>query len=226
MTLYHLVIIMNENLNLNQLEKKTASLIYQDGIFDMTLGLALIVFGIAYKLNEVWPETKIVLFMLGLYAIIATPLFLIQVLVTKPRLGVVKYSTQRKRKQMAMIVAAASLLIANIVAFILITTGVFQFSGDVYLMAVIFGLVPFLAFIIMAYLLDFKRLYLIGALFSIGIFLLNLFAIQNLDLIGTVTIIGLGIGIMAIGAVYLVLFLKKYPKITGQEHEFQETRNK
>ena len=209
--------------DLNKIEKKTASIIYQDGIFDMTLGLALIVYGIAMFLYDIWPETTVVLIMFGIYAVLATPLFLIQAFVTKPRLGVIKYAAKRKKIRLGIIVFTAVLLVANIILFILIAKNIIQFNGSEYLIATIFGLVPLIVFIIMAYFMAFNRLYLIGVLFSIAFFLMQLFAILGYDLIGRILVMVFGVVIIAIGAVFLFRFLKKYPKVEGEDYEFEKT---
>ncbi len=212
----------SKNYDLDRLEKKTASVIYQDGIFDMTLGLVLIVYGVAMFIYDLWPETTVVLILFILYAVLATPLFLIQVFVTKPRLGIVKYTPKRKKKRLGMIIFTAVLFVANVVLFILIANNILQFSGSVYLMAAIFGIVPFIVFVIMAYFLDFNRLYLIGVLFALAVFLMQLFAILGYSLIGRISVMVFGVVIIAIGAVYLFRFLKKYPKVEGDGHEFKE----
>ena len=157
------------------------------------------------------------------YAVFATPLFLLQAFVTKPRLGIVKFAAKRKKKRLGIIIIAATLLVANIVLFILIAKDIVRFSGNDYLIAVIFGLVPLLVFILWAYFLDYKRLYLVGVLFSIGVFLMQLFAIFSMDLLGRFSVIGMGIVIIILGAVSLFQFLKKYPKIAGPDNEFKET---
>jgi len=92
------VIKINTNsYDLDKLEKKTASVLYQDGIFDISLGLVLIVYSLAMFVYDIWPETLTVLFLFISYAVLATPLFLVQAFVTKPRLGIVKYTAKRKK---------------------------------------------------------------------------------------------------------------------------------
>ncbi|NHK31738.1 MAG: hypothetical protein FK730_10330 [Asgard group archaeon] len=216
---------MDVNYDLEKLEKKTASLIFQDGIFDMSLGLVLIAFGIATllydKLGDPWDS----LFGFLLYLVIAIPLFMVQIFVTRRRLGEVKFSTKRKKKNMTIIAFATVLLLSNIVVFILIFADVIQFSGHAYFMAAIFGLIPLILFTLMAYFLDYKRLYIVGSLFSLGFFLKEIFTIQNLILLGNIIFIGLGVVIVTIGVVYLIRFLKKYPKVMVKDYEYEEIRS-
>ncbi|NHJ48695.1 MAG: hypothetical protein FK733_13000 [Asgard group archaeon] len=214
---------MDVNYNLDKLEKRTASVIFQDGIFDMSLGLVLIAFGIASMLYNILPDPWSSLFGFLLYLVIAVPLFSIQFFVTRPRLGVVKYTTERKQKNMAAIAIGIVILLSNIVVFILIFTEVIQFSGNEYLMAVLFGMIPLIIFLSMAYFMNFKRLYLTGSLFSVGFFIKEIFTIQNLRLAGNIIFISLGVIIVTIGIVCLIRFLKKYPKIEVQDDEFPET---
>jgi hypothetical protein len=206
--------------NLDKLERKIGSLVFQDGIFDISLGIALIVYGIASFLYDIWPETYIIVFMLVLYAILATPAFLVQAFITKPRLGTIKYGAKRRKKKYSMIVLAGVFLVANIILFILISTGVIPpFTGNDYVIAAIFGLVPLIAFLLMAYILDFKRLYVIGPLFSMALPIRIISSVLNIELWGNIFLILWGILIIAIGALCLWRFLKKYPKAEEMEYE-------
>jgi hypothetical protein len=216
---------MDVNYDLEKLEKKTASLIFQDGIFDMSLGLVLIAFGIASLLNDKLGDPWDSLFGFLLYLVIAIPLFMVQIFVTRPRLGEVKLSANRKKKNMTIIAFGLVVLLSNIVVFILIFTEVIQFSGNAYFMAAIFGLIPLILFTMMAYFMDYKRLYIVGSLFSLGFFLKEILSIQNLVLLGNIIFIGLGVAIVTIGVVYLIRFLKKYPKVTVKDYEFEEIQS-
>jgi hypothetical protein len=213
---------MDTNYDLNKLEKKAASVIFQDGIFDISLGLVLIAFGIASMLYGILPDPWDSLFGFLLYLIIAVPLFLVQFYVTRPRLGVVKYTSERKQKNMTVIAFGIVILLSNIVVFILIFTDVIQFTGNEYLMAALFGLIPLIIFLAMAYFMDFKRLYIIGPIFSAGFFIKEIFSIQGLNLVGNIIFISLGVIIVTIGIVCLIRFLRKYPKIEVQDDEFPE----
>lgn len=213
---------MNENYDLKKLEKKTASVIFQDGIFDMSLGLVLIAFGIASllynKLSDPWDG----LFGFLLYLVIAVPLFLVQAFITKPRLGVVKYSTERKKKNMIIISIGVIILLSNVIVLILFFVDVIQFSWNSYLMAILFGLIPLIIFTLMAYFMEFKRLYIIGTLFSIAFTLKEILTLQGFNLIGNIVFISLGVIIVTIGIACLIQFFKKYPKIMVQDYEFKE----
>jgi hypothetical protein len=150
---------------------------------------------------------------------------MVQIFVTRPRLGEVKLSANRKKKNMTIIAFGLVVLLSNIVVFILIFTEVIQFSGNAYFMAAIFGLIPLILFTMMAYFMDYKRLYIVGSLFSLGFFLKEILSIQNLVLLGNIIFIGLGVAIVTIGVVYLIRFLKKYPKVTVKDYEFEEIQS-
>ncbi len=215
---------METNHDLNKLEKKIATVQFQDGIFDIVLGLALIVYGIASILYEIWTEVWAVLGMFLIYVLLATPLFLVQIYVTKPRLGAVKFKAKRKRKRLGVVIFTAVLLVANIVLLILISQGLLTIGGNVYVISAMFGVIPLFIFALMAYFMDFPRLYLIGALFSVGIFLMQLFTILDLILIGRISVMVMGIIVISIGTVYLIKFLKNYPKIEGHDYEFKKVQ--
>lgn len=216
---------MNENLDLEKLEKKAASSLYQDGIFDISLGHVLVAFGTASWLENHVSETLSILLALIIYFAVVIPIWFVYFYVTKPRLGTVKFGLKRRRSNAFVISLVTLILIANIVVFILMFTEVIQFSGHEYLLAAIFGLIPLVIFTAMAYFLSYNRLYLTGLLFSVGFFLKELLTLQGLFLYSDIVFIGIGVIIVIIGLVCLIRFLKKYPKIKVSSHEYQEIGN-
>jgi hypothetical protein len=52
---------------------------------------------------------------------------------------------------------------------------------------------------------------------------MQLFTILDLILIGRISAMAMGAVIITIGAVFLFRFLKKYPKVEGQDYEFKKT---
>ncbi len=216
---------MNGNSDLEKLEKKAASSLYQDGIFDISLGHVLIAFGTASWLENHVPETVSTLLALIIYLVVFIPIWLVYFFVTKPRLGTVKFGIKRRRSNAIVIGLVSLVLIVNIVVFTLIFTNVIQFSGHEYLLAAIFGIVPLVIFTAMAYFLSYNRLYLTGFLASMGFFLKELLKLQSLDLYGNIVFISIGAIIVAIGVVCLIRFLKKYPKIKVSSYEYQEIGN-
>ena len=211
---------MNENIDLEKLERKAAAAIYQDGIFDITLGHVLIAFGIASWLYGIVNETLSIVIGLVIYLVVIIPILLVNFFVTRPRLGIVKFGIKRRRRSTLVLTSVSILLITNIVIFILIFTDVIQFNGQGYLFAAIFGLIPLVIFTGMAYFLSFSRLYIIGTLFSIAVFLKEILVLQDLELISNIVFIGIGVIIVTIGIVYLIRFFKKYPKVEVDSDEF------
>ncbi|NHJ03286.1 MAG: hypothetical protein EAX90_00520 [Candidatus Heimdallarchaeota archaeon] len=214
---------MNENIDLEKLEKKAAAAIFQDGIFDISLGHALIAFGIASWLYGVVPETLSTILGIVIYLAVIIPIWFVNFFVTRPRLGIVKFGIKRRRRSTLVITIVSITLIANIVIFILLFTDVIQFNGQLYLLAAIFGLIPLVIFTGMAFFLSYNRLYVIGPLFSVAIFLKEFLTLQDLELISNIVYTGVGVIIVTIGLVYLIRFLKKYPKVEVDSNEFGET---
>ena len=212
---------MNENIDLEKLEKKAAATIFQDGIFDISLGHVLVAFGIASWLYGIINDTLSTILALVIYLAVIIPLYFVNFFVTRPRLGVVKFGIKRRRRSVLVLTLVSILLIANIVIFILIFTDVIQFNGQGYLFAAIFGLIPLVIFTGMAYFLSFRRLYIIGPLFSIAFFLKEILKLQGLELISNIVFTGIGVIIVTVGIVYLIRFLKKYPKVEVDSTEFE-----
>ncbi|HUU78808.1 MAG TPA: hypothetical protein VMX55_10710 [candidate division Zixibacteria bacterium] len=216
---------MIENLDLEKLEKETASIIYQDGIFDISLGHVLIAFGIAALLSNLVSEVWDTILGLIIYLVVFIPIWLVYFFVTKPRLGIMEFGIKRKKRNAIVIALVTLILVANIVVFILMIIDVIQFSGQGYLLAVIFGLIPLVIFTSMAYFLSFNRLYLTGFLFSVGFFLKEILTLQDLVLLSNIIFISIGGVIVAIGLVCLIRFFKKYPRIEVENNEYKENGN-
>lgn len=213
---------MDNNSDLEKIEKKVAGTIFQDGIFDITLGHVLIAFGIASWLDSYMTEQLNTALGIIIYLGVIIPIWLVHYYVTRPRLGIVRFSVKRRRRNIIVIALVNSVLIISVVIFTLLIVDVIQFKGQGYLFAAIFGLIPLVIFTGLAYFLSFNRLYITGFLFSVGISLKELLTILNLELYGNIIFTSMGVIIVTIGLVCLIRFLKKYPKIEVDSDELRK----
>ena len=89
---------MTENINLKEIERKAWKSCYQDGIWDIFLGLILLNFGIAPLMEEITGTTYlisyIILLVLGYIIFYGGKKY-----ITVPRIGNVKFSPKRKLKR-------------------------------------------------------------------------------------------------------------------------------
>ncbi len=202
---------MTENVDLKEIEKKAWTSYFQDGIWDIFLGLILLSFGIIPFLEDMG-----VPYLLN-YIIAMVPAYVVfyggKKYITVPRMGLVRFSSERKSKKRRATLALAASVIFGFIVMLILITNIISLKSIILLGAVLFGINAIVVFSIMAYFLDFKRLYIYGLFFASSIALVEF----SRSYVGSKydNLVGFGVfgGIMIlIGAVYLIRFLHKYPK--------------
>lgn len=190
---------MTSDIELKQLEKKTWRAFYQDGLVDIGIGMILVVSMFCQLFNA----ARI---FYALYIIPVVFHIIAQRIITRPRLGMVRFSKQRNRKRHRLFI-----IITTATVFLLILTmkGILQKIP----------VAPFLigAFIltlcsIMAFFLNLYRLYFYGVLFTLS-FAASEIIIDRTGIIakGAFAWLISGIIIISIGIWLLARFLRKYP---------------
>jgi len=207
---------LNEQIDLRGLEKKAWRSAFQDGIWDiyfgwLFLGLAIAPFGDAFGLPGDVGSMIIILF----WNMIAV-LFLIlgKKFITIPRIGFVKFGARRKKIKKRLL---AFLIFNVILAFLFLfgnLSGIFNTLNiggltEPLVIGLLFITVPLS---ILAYFLEFHRLYIYAIFFGLGFFnseLLYPLVGSPLDLFISLGLVG--IAVVSIGLVYFIQFLRKYP---------------
>ncbi len=209
---------MNENMDLKKIEKKAWISYFQDGLWDIFIGLLLLNFGIApligAVINSNYSQGELSdLISYSIILIVAyITLYCGKKYITAPRLGRAKFSTERKSKtKKTTIVFGLSALFGALV-FILIATDFFPFNYALQFGAIVFSVNAIIVFSAWAYFFDFNRLYLYGWFFAASIVLVEV----SHPYVGITydNVIGFGVFggiIVLIGIAYLIRFLKKYP---------------
>ena len=208
---------MSESIDLKALEKKAYRSVFNDGLWDLFIGLIILtmglsnLFGIILNLPELW---NIIIPSLVGNIIAFLVFYLGKKFITIPRIGFVKFGPKRKSKQLKLKRFLFIVLIANIILFILPFTGMLEYTQiEPLILSLILGIGMFtFPFCVIAYFLDFTRLYYYAFLAGLGLFLTRLLA----PIVGTTlnTILTFGIiggVIVVIGLYYFIRFLKKYP---------------
>jgi len=166
-------------------------------MWDIFLGAMLLISGIRSVTDYVW------------YTLLILPLILVlplgKRLITTPRLGHVKFGPSRKARQRKAVVALIISVVA-IFALLLLSNSGLALPPRMLIspmmavwIAVIFG--------VLAYFLDFKRLYAYGLLYGMSEVIWGQFGKP----VGPVAQTIIGIAILAIGLVVFVRFLRRYP---------------
>ena len=199
---------MSEKLNLKELERKAWRSFFDDGLWDIFLGLLLATMGVSglldhSSLTENWAMTIYI----GLLVVIMLSFWLAKRFITVPRIGRVKFGHKRKvRRIKTALVLFVSVVFGLIVMFLTAATG----SG---IMPAIWAINMLVVFGAMGYFLDFERLYFIGLMYAIAIPLNEILIALEVIRIGPYIFFVCGAITVAMGIFYLVRFLNNYPVI-------------
>jgi len=212
-----MVDIDKDVLDLKSIEKKVYRSFFEDGFWDIFIGMLLLGFSL--------PWTRIIFDIFELLDIMIisiiwnTITFLIYYLgkkfITLPRIGTVKFGQKRKARQKKLKIFLLINVLFGCIVFILTFFGLLEFlalAGS--LTPLLLGLISYtFPFTIIAYFLDFNRLYIYALMGGFSFFIsVNIYSILGSPLDG---IIGFGVPggiIIAVGLILFIKFLRKYPK--------------
>jgi len=210
---------MSEKINLKELQRKAWRSIFQDGLWDVFLGLLLLNIAAYTLANEYMAndDLKLVLFIGGeIFAFLI--LWAGKRYVTIPRMGTAKFGRFGKvRRSKAKLLSFASLLVGLVVFLILkgfSENGQVAGIPTIYVVAVGWTITAMLVFGLAAYFLDFNRLYLIGAMFALS-FPLDIIVrdLSQTDHWAFFTYAIPAMIVLSVGAYFLINFLRKYPTV-------------
>jgi len=206
---------MSQNINLKEVERKAWRSFYQDGLWDIFLGLVLLAMAISALLSDIGTSEPLQCgIMIALEALAILALFVGKRLITVPRMGRVKFGPKGRRRLSKVSVILAISVLVGLVFFLAapaitgspskgMTLEFILPAGWVVNCLVVFGL--------MAYFLDFSRLYLIGVLYALAVPLdIMQREFASIDL----TFAAFGVPaavILLMGAVVFIRFLRDYP---------------
>ena len=166
---------MSENVNLKQIERKAWISYFDDGLWDIMLGLTLMFVGIPALLPNIFTSelrqdgASAVLMGLAFGIFWAGKRF-----ITVPRLGRARFGQERKAKQRKTAAIYAISVLAGVIAFLLFlaqstnpSSGA-SWLGSAGLVALGIGAWMMLVFSLGSYFMDFTRGYVVGALYVLG----------------------------------------------------------
>ncbi len=211
---------MSQNISLKELERKAWTSYFQDGLWDIYLGLLLLAMAVWALLSDVgFSESLGMAIFIGLEVLAMLVLWTGKKFITAPRMGRVKFGPKRKAKLNWVRVVLFISVLAGAVAFVaaldmrtnrpewLNATLIFPAAWMVNAIAV---------FSLGAYFLDFNRLYLIGVMYALPVpFDIMFRKLAGIDL----SFIAFGVPAMVIlimGLVVFTRFLRDYPLLTEE----------
>ena len=206
---------MVEKLDLKEIEKKAWRSTYQDGLWDIYMGLLVTGFAFLFYLNYLGLEEPLLIFFLCCWN--AIPICILSFgkkFITPKRIGSVKFGEKRKKTKKRLTYFLTANVFILLIFLILTQLGLFElipFEG--LMVPLVLGLFITVPLFILAYFLDFSRLYVYSIFFGLGYLLSELFY----PLVGTPLDFFLSFGvpgiiITLIGVYFLISFIKKYPK--------------
>jgi len=207
---------MSRDINLKELERKAWRSVFQDGLWDIYLGLLLMALAIYALLSKTkLPEAQQMVIYIGLMALSMLVLWAGKRFITLPRMGRVKFGPRGKtRRRKAAVLLAISVLVGALVSIVTSLGLKGNLSDGLPLHLVVpaaWALNMLVLFSLGAYFLDYDRLYLIGVLYALAVPLLiwlDEFAGIKLGFIALAVPAGI---ILIVGLVVLVRFLRDYP---------------
>ncbi|MBT3339107.1 MAG: hypothetical protein HN560_08175 [Anaerolineae bacterium] len=211
---------MEENMDLKALEKKAWKTFFDDGLWDIYLGLLLALMGISALLDKTaLSEGQSMGVYIGLMLIVMAAFFAGKKFITVPRMGHVKFGATRQKKQKNLRLILFLSFAVGLAAYWLfegVNSGSIEtdfslnnifpliYAGN---MVIVFGL--------MAYFMDFERLYFIGLMYALPVPLDRwLYASYGIDLDYLFFALPASL-VVIVGIWYLVRFLKTYPHVQG-----------
>jgi hypothetical protein len=208
---------MTNQLNLKELERKAFRSTYQDGLWDLYLGLLVMCMAVfVYRPESGYSPLNIIMEVCAFG--IAGALFLVgKKLITLPRMGQVVFGPARKRKKTTLAIILGAVVVVQ-AGFILLSFSswlnpewgarINSFLHDANMerlaVAAVGSLFVGPSMILIAYFNDFLRGYYIAIMFTLAVFLMILLNQPIYPII-------IGFLVVIPGVVLLVRFLKKYP---------------
>ncbi len=204
---------MPKLLDLTKLERRAWKSTYQDGLFDMMLGVMLLQVAIGPWLYDRGVPVPLTLTVMFAFAALAVLGFLAgKRVVTTPRIGMVEFGPERKVKNKRAMIFLSISLLAGMIWFgvaLIGLTGIADLAGWI-VPAGIFGVQAIVIFSLLAYFLDLSRLYLYGWLYAL-VFPGRIVSVEYLGIRDAFAVLAPAAVMVIIGAVLFVRFLRRYP---------------
>ena len=205
---------MSQTIDLKVLEKKAWRSVFQDGLWDIYLGILLMAFAVSAWLDrQPISENMRVGIYIGVMILAMLVLWAGKRFITMPRMGTVRFGMERqKRRHIVQLVLFISALVGLGMWFLSATLsdeGQSTLPGR-WVFQLIWVLNMLMVFGLGAYFLEYERLYVIGFLYA---------AVIPLDMIVKTTtkvdmdvyiFLGAGTIILIMGIAYLVRFMRDY----------------
>ena len=211
---------MSQNISLKELERKAWTSSFQDGLWDIYLGLLLLAMAVWALLSDVgFSESLGMAIFIGLEVLAMLVLWAGKKIVTIPRMGRVRFGPKRKAKlNWVRVILFISVLVGAgvFVAGLATRANRPEWLNATLIFPAAWMVNAIVVFSLGAYFLDFNRLYLIGVMYALPVPLDIMFReFTDIDL----SFLAFGVPAVVIlltGTVVLIRFLRDYPLLTEE----------
>ncbi|UCH88076.1 MAG: hypothetical protein JSV49_07355 [Thermoplasmata archaeon] len=191
---------MNSNIDLKKLERKAWTSYFDDGLFDLMFAIILITSVIRTVTDNAWFTlmmfSGVIIYILG------------KRFITVPRLGRVKFSSERVERQSKLTIILGIVFLITIGILVLSL----QFDLPSLLSSIIMSIFIIVVFGIFSYLLEFNRMIIYGIMFAVSEGISGFYG----ETAGTYANLVFGIIAFCIACSYLIRFISNYP-LPGKE---------
>jgi hypothetical protein len=214
---------MSQTIDLKELERKAFRSTFEDGLWDIFLGLLLLNMGVGVLLGgaDDMSLTFLLGSMVGLSAfagLVLLGFWAGKKFITTPRMGLVRFGQQRKAKMKNFrAVLFVSVLVGAIMAVLgwaAAGGGLPQWMSEIPIPLYVWPVQTIVVFGLGAYFLDVTRFYAYGVLYGLPL-PLGVLLVRSTDLSGTGSMaitFGVAAGVMVlIGVVLFIRFVRLYP---------------
>ena len=208
---------MGEDIDLKELEKQAYTSIFQDGLFDIFIGL-LVIGWITNSLGDFFDTLVVMSILISYYTVICTLFILLKKFTSIPRMGRAKFGPTRKLNVKRFFIF--SMINTSILVILLVLPYIGLFQG-VLVEGFFFALIISTIFIwlplsLIAFFIKFNRLYIYAIIGGMAFFISDILRDYVQYFLLSCIIFGISGGIIfVIGLRIFLKFLKKYPKERG-----------
>jgi hypothetical protein len=200
---------MSQHLDLKALERRAFRSTFQDGLWDIWLGLVFLMFAVSPLLEEAGvSRTTTMILWIGVDVVAFLILWLGKKYVTIPRLGLVRFGLQRQAKlrRLRLVLAVSGLVV--LIATLALNAG--EKPGEAVVLGA-FAAIIIAVFGLMAYSMDFDRLYVYAVSLALSLPVGEVLREHaGLPDAGYAYFVTAGL-IIAIGIIHFTRFLRDYP---------------
>ena len=208
---------MGEDIDLKELEKRAYTSIFQDGLFDIFIGL-IVIGWITNSLGDFFDTPFVITILFSYYIVVCTLFILLKAFVSTPRMGKAKFGPTRKLNVKRFFIFSIINTSILVILLVLPYTGLFQ---GISVGGLLFPLLISTVFIwfplsLVAFFIKFNRMYVYAIIGGLAFFFSDVLRDFVPYLISSCIIFGISGGIiLIIGLRIFLKFLKKYPKEGG-----------